>query len=154
MPILYFWKTSQFVKDNKSELTDEPLELSQDSAVMTEAVDQRLWAFTRDCDGIYVLAASMIVGHVVQTNSSLGAYTAYARAGTSERYRLVNPVVNFEPVVKSLSISAEAPVLGSSFQGTSAVRRLTEEDDLHIEEFANRLKRASFGLRWKPAGCK
>jgi len=154
VPLLYHWKREQFLVDNQSPLNADALNLSQDSPVLANAAGHRLWAFTRDCGGVYILAASAMVERVERLGSSLGEYTALAKPGSTVKYRLLNPVVDLEPTIRSLSIRTEAGVLGSSFQGNSAVRELTESDDQALEQFASQLKRAAIGFRWKPAGCK
>lgn len=154
MPLLYYWKREQFLADNQTPLTDAPLNLSQDAPALADAAGHRMWVFTRDCDDVYILVASLFVERVERSGSAMGAFTAFDRVGSTVKYRLLNPVVDVEPTIRKLGLSVAAPVLGSNFQGTSAVRLLSDEDDRVLEEFASHLKRASLGFRWKPASCK
>ena len=154
MPLLYHWQQDQFLRDNSGPMVGDDLALSQNSPVLQGAMDERMWVFTHDCEGRYVLAASVHIESVQESGSAFGSYTVVPRPGSTVRYRMVNPSVDVEPTIRSLSIAPKAKILGHSFQGPNAVRRLSPEDDLKLLEFAARLKHATPGLPWRLSRCK
>ncbi len=92
---------------------------------------QSLWAFTRASDGRYALAAELVV-RAKTDNPPKFRYGRYRVWGdlTASRYFKVDDQPNVELVLRSLSPKMNARLLGQSFQGLAAVRRITLEDHL------------------------
>lgn len=99
-----------------------------------------LWAFTRTTDGRYVLAAELIVQAKTKNRSDFryGTYRVWGDVDRS-RYFRVEGAPSVEQIIRSLSIRAEARVLGRSFQGHAAVRKITDDDHRILREAARDL---------------
>lgn len=141
MPLLYRWRRENYVEDITFLDRAAGLELAQNSTTFAEATPgERLWAFTRRHDGTYVLGAQLRVGRVEEAGSAApyGRYRAFPQPGTTVLYD-VQQGRDAEDLIRSLSIPADAAILGQSFQGGSAVRRLSGEDDARLEVFAAEL---------------
>lgn len=138
MAIIYHWRRENYVEDIGRFNPAAGLELEQNSPTFAEAgLGERLWAFTRRPDGTYVLAAQLRVGRVEETGpgAQYGRYRIFPQPGTTVLYD-VQQGHDAEDLIRSLSVRADAAVLGQSFQGGSAVRRLSGEDDARLEVFA------------------
>jgi hypothetical protein len=135
MALLYYWR-----RDNHQRDLDlgAGYHLNQDTPVM-HAVEKgdSLWAFTRTSDGRYVLAAELVVQAktVNRPDFRYGKYRVWGDVDRS-RYFRVEGATSVEQIIRSLSIRAEARVLGRSFQGHAAVREITEEDHQLLREAA------------------
>jgi len=135
MALLYYWR-----RDNHQRDLDlgAGYHLNQDTPVM-HAVEKgdSLWAFTRTSDGRYVLAAELVVQAktVNRPDFRYGKYRVWGDVDRS-RYFRVEGAPSVEQIIRSLSIRAEARVLGRSFQGHAAVREITEEDHQLLREAA------------------
>ena len=115
--------------------------LNQDNPVMHEvAGGDSLWAFTRTADGRYVLAAELIVQAKTKNRPDFryGTYRVWGDVDRS-RYFRVEGAPSVEQIIRSLSIRAEARVLGRSFQGHAAVRKITDDDHRILWEAARDL---------------
>ena len=77
-----------------------------------------LWAFTRNRQNLYVLAAELVVRSktVNPPGFRYGHYRLWGDLVLS-RYFLTEGQPRIDQVVRHLSVTANAPVLGSSFQG-------------------------------------
>lgn len=155
MALLYYWEREQFLQDNRDRPLAGELQLSQGSEVLGRSRGgDRIWVFTRDCEKRYVLAAQLLVERIEESGNPLGRYTVTPKVGSTIRYRLLNPAVDFEPIVRSLTITNAAATLGQNFTGHSAVREVSDVDDCTIEAFAKSLMTASSGSRWRLSKCK
>ncbi|MCE9601422.1 MAG: hypothetical protein K8S21_04295 [Gemmatimonadetes bacterium] len=149
MPILYYWKREQFTSDNAEPPRDADLVLSQDSARLVHADGQRMWIVSCDFNGKYVLVAQLTIDRSEERGNPLGRYTVIPRAGSTRRYRLVNPTPDVESVIRQLSFQPTAKTLGHVFEGEAAVRELNRADDQLLDAFANGLKPATSSLPWR-----
>jgi hypothetical protein len=138
MPLLYCWRRDNYQRDLD---LGAGYHLNQDNPVMHE-VDRgdSLWAFTRTADGHYVLAAELVVQAKTMNRPDFryGDYRVWGNVDWS-RYFRVEGAPSVEQIIRSLSIRAEARVLGRSFQGHAAVRQITEEDHQVLREAARDL---------------
>lgn len=140
MALLYFWRGDRYAIDIEELRPGERLFLHQDSPRLRAATPgERLWAFTRRDDGTYALAASLVVEQVDEgaNEFGLGRYRVTPRAGSTLLYD-VQHGEDLEPLVRRLSVSSSADILGRSFQGGAAVRDLTDADNDSLREFAAR----------------
>jgi hypothetical protein len=127
MPLLYYWRRDNYQRDLD---LGAGYHLNQSNPVMHEVGEgESLWAFTRTADGRYVLAAELVVQAKTANRPDFryGKYRVWGDVDRS-RYFRVDGAPSVEQIVRSLSIRAEARVLGRSFQGHAAVREITEED--------------------------
>ena len=92
-------------------------------------IGDSLWAFARRSDGQYVLAAQLVVRAKTLNppNFRYGRYRVWGDLFRS-RYFQVDGQPSTEQIIRSLSIKANAPVLGASFQGGAAARTITTAD--------------------------
>ena len=138
MSLLYYWRGDNYRRDVDSIRPGDDLDLAQNSPLFRDvAPDEQIWAFTRLEDGRYVLAASYRSTLSQPTTSGYGAYRVRASPGSTTMYDLAGGA-DIEPIIRRLSVPARAKILGHSFQGTSAVRRLSGRDDSAIATFAVR----------------
>ena len=138
MPLLYYWRRDNYVRDLD---LGAGYHLNQDNPVMHEvAGGDSLWAFTRTTDGRYVLAAELIVQAKTKNRPDFryGTYRVWGDVDRS-RYFRVEGAPSVEQIIRSLSIRAEARVLGRSFQGHAAVRKITDDDHRILREAARDL---------------
>lgn len=103
-------------------------------------IGDSLWAFTRNRLGDYVIAAELIVSAKTR-NPTAFRYGAYRLWGDlkASRYFLVHGQPSAEHLLRGLSCSPQADVLGRSFQGRSAVRAITDADHQLLRAFAKSL---------------
>lgn len=140
MPLLYYWRWDNYIRDRAFGFG---YHLNQNSAAMLQVQPgDSLWAFTRrEPDKQYVLAAEMVVRAVTRNspNYRYGAYRIWGDLRRS-RYFAVDLAPRAEPLIRALSISASAPVLGRSFQGHAAVRNINEVDHQLLTTFSSDLR--------------
>lgn len=140
MALLYHWRDENFNADTAD--APEEVALQQNAPWLGQATEegQRLWTFTRNAQGRYVLASHFIVGRIIARDRAgrYGKYEVQPQTGTTVWYE-TGAAPSFEPILRGLSIAPRARVLGHSFQGYSAVRRLTKADDRALVEFAARV---------------
>lgn len=136
MPLLFYWQPDNYARDRRFGFG---FHLNQSSPAMAAArPGDSVWAFTRRRrDGIYVLAAELVVRAVTRNppNYRYGMYRIWGDLQRS-RYFDIDFGPNAEPLIRSLSIRAQAERLGQSFQGASAVRVISEEDHRLLSRFA------------------
>lgn len=141
MALLYYWRPDNYARDRAFGFG---YHLNQDSprlAAMPRG--DSLWAFTRRrTDGLYVLAAELVV-RAVTRNVPHYRYGRFRVWGDLERSRYFDieaiGSANLEPVVRALSVRAEAARLGQAFQGLAAVRLLSDADHHRLFELAGGL---------------
>ena len=135
MPLLYFWRADNYRRDRAFGFG---FHLNQNASTMKKAgAGDSLWAFTRRRDGLYVLAAELIV-RAVTHNVPGYRYGKYRVWGDRERSRYfdVEKGPNADPILRSLSVAARSRFLGQSFQGPAAVREIKEADHRILDKAA------------------
>ena len=137
MPLLYHWRRENYAEDIRNVNPAAGLELEQNSPTFAEAAPgERLWAFTRRQDGVYVLVGQLHVAAIEEApGAQYGRFRVVPADGTTVLYDAERGE-DAEDVIRSLSIRVNASVLGQSFQGASAVRKINVEDDKQLESFA------------------
>ena len=138
MPLLYYWVGRNYRRDLD---WGAGYHLNQSSPLLHE-IDpgDSLWAFTRTPAGLYVLAAELVV-RAKTRNPGEYRYGTYRLWGDLERSRYFRTAgqPDISELIRRLSVKAGASVLGRSFQGHAAVRRLTPADHLVLVEYARHL---------------
>jgi 5-methylcytosine-specific restriction enzyme A len=128
MHLLYYWRGDNYYKDLDA---GAGYHLNQANPLLHRIdVGESLWSFTRRRDGIYVLAAELIV-KAKTTNPSNFRYGKYRIWGdiNYSRYFNIDNQPSIEKVIRSLSCNVNAKVLGQSFQGLSAVKLISHTDN-------------------------
>lgn len=139
MSLLYHWKGDNYRRDSAAGLS---YSLVQNNVLMSQiAVEDSIWAFTRNSDKVYVLAAEIVVADKeTATDEPYGCFVVIGNRNSST-YFDVDEGPDIEPLLRSLpSINPKAKILGSSFQGLSAVRDLSAADADRIRQFAAGLR--------------
>ena len=141
MAILYHWQQDNYERDVVALAEDADIPFEQSSPAFRDAAPgETLWAFTRRrANSAYVLAASLVIDHVADQGSrsyEYGRYLAIPAPGTTVLYD-VERGDDLEPLIRRLPIKAAARVLGSSFQGGSAVRALSAGSEAVLLAFAD-----------------
>ncbi len=127
MPLLYYWRGDNYHRDLDVgvgyHLNQANPQLHQINA------GDSLWAFTRTLEGDYVFAAELVVRAKTQnpTNFRYGRYRVWGDLRKSKYFK-VEGQPSAEQVIRNLSCTTDASVLGHAFQGRAAVRNITLED--------------------------
>lgn len=127
MPLLYHWTRENYRTDL---LGGVAWHLNQRSARLRDIdIGDSVWAFTRNADRSYVLAAELVVRARTQNPPGFqyGPYRVWANVPRS-RFFEVDGQHSIEPVVRDLSIRPRAGILGQGFQGLAAVQSITAAD--------------------------
>lgn len=138
MPLLYFWRGDNYRRDLDM---GAGYNLNQANPLLHSIdIGDSLWAFTRNRLGEYVLAAELVVSAKTRNPSNF-RYGSYRLWGSLEksRYFLVDGQPSVEPLIRGLSCSPQANLLGQSFQGRSAVRELSLADHRLLRTFSKSL---------------
>lgn len=138
MALLYYWRGDNYRRDLD---LGAGYHLNQGSPRLHDIeIGDSLWAFTRLPDGRYVLAAELVV-QAKTFNPPRFRYGRYRLWGDlrRSRYFAANGQANVEQVIRRLSIRPQGDPLGRSFQGHSAVRRITRNDHQLLAELARGL---------------
>lgn len=127
MHLLYYWRPDNHRRDLDY---GAGFHLNQKNPLLHEVqLGQSPWAFTRSRASRYVLAAELVVK--ARTFNSVrfryGPYRVWGDLDPSH-YVETDGQPGIEHVVHSLSVTANARLLGQSFQGLSAVKVLTDDD--------------------------
>ncbi|MEW6047432.1 MAG: HNH endonuclease signature motif containing protein [Bacillota bacterium] len=129
MGVLYYWRPDNYARDRQFGFG---LHLNQNSPRLRDLKPgDHVWAFTRRrTDGFYVLAADLVAIATTtnRPNYRYGRYRVWADPDRS-RYFDIDRAPDFEPVLRRLSIQADARVLAQAFQGLAAVRPITPADE-------------------------
>ena len=140
MPLLYHWVGKNYRRDLDWGVG---YHLNQSSRVLHQIdLGESLWAFTRTPAGKYVLAAELVV-RAKTRNSVQYRYGKYRVWGDLERSRYFRTEgqPDISELIRRLSVQAGAQIVGRSFQGRAAVRRLTAADNQLLVEYAHHLLR-------------
>lgn len=138
MPLLYYWRGDNYRRDLDM---GAGYHLNQTNPLMHKIeVGDSLWAFTRTQTGRYVLAAELVVKAKTENppNFRYGRYRIWGDINLS-RYFKVDNQPSIEQIIRSLSCTANARILGRSFQGHSAVKMISRDDHLLLVEMAKNL---------------
>ena len=127
MHLLYYWRPDNYRRDLDY---GAGFHLNQKNELL-HAVElgESVWAFTRNSVGRYVLAAELVI-KAKTYNSIRFRYGPYRVWGSLDhsRYFETERQPSMEQVIRSLSVTTNARLLGQSFQGLAAVKPLTGED--------------------------
>jgi hypothetical protein len=142
MSVLFFWRGDHYEADMQQ--YGKSYDLNQNSEHFNNlGPGDHIWAFTRRKDKTYVLALDLIVTGITQNSkSSPGSkYGKYHADGSRQRSRYfdVQKGPSVEPLIRSLSLTADAQILGHSFQGENGVRLLTPADERSLTQFSSAL---------------
>lgn len=138
MALLYFWRADNYRRDLD---VGAAYHLNQSSPRLHEVdAGDSVWAFTRTSDGQYVLAAELVV-KAKTLNAPGYAYGPYRVWGDKlrSRYFSVDDGLDVEPLLRGFELPLGGSVLGRSFQGGAAVRRLSLFDHEALVVFAQGL---------------
>jgi 5-methylcytosine-specific restriction enzyme A len=138
MPLLYYWRGDNYRRDLD---LGAGYHLNQANPLLHQIdAGDSLWAFTRTKQGRYVLAAELIVKAKTENppNFRYGRYRIWGDIQLS-RYFQVEGQPSIEQVIRSLSCTTNARILGLSFQGPNAVKTVSDGDHLILVEAAKKL---------------
>lgn len=139
MPLLYYWRADNYRRDLDM---GAGFHLNQANPLLHQIdIGDSLWAFTRATNKSYVLAAELVVRAktVNPPNFRYGHYRVWGDLHKS-RYFRVEGQPQVEQIIRSLSVKANADVLGRAFQGNAAVRLITLQDHQILSAAAKNLK--------------
>lgn len=138
MPLLYYWRGDNHRRDLDF---GAGYHLNQASPVLHQIeIGDSLWAFTRRSDGVYVIAAELVVSAKTMNPKGYryGPYRIWGDLRAS-RYFDVQGQPDITWLIRRLSVSARGDVLGRAFQGRAAVRRLSVEDHQYLYSYSGAL---------------
>jgi hypothetical protein len=138
MSLLYYWRGDNYWRDLNM---GAGYHLNQANSLLHQIeIGNSLWAFTRNHSERYVLAAELVVKAKTENppNFRYGRYRIWGDLQYS-RYFQVDNQPSIEQIIRSLSCKADARILGQSFQGLSAVKLITEQDNLILKAAAQHL---------------
>jgi hypothetical protein len=132
MSLLYYWRSDNYFRDLDM---GAGFHLNQANQKLHNIeIGDSLWAFTRNKEDRYVLAAELVIKAktINPPNFRYGHYRVWGDIKFS-RYFQVNGQPSIEQVIRQLSPKSYASHLGQSFQGHAAVRLLSHEDHLILQ---------------------
>ena len=138
MPLLYHWVGKNYRRDLD---WGAGYHLNQSNPLLHEiCLGDSLWAFTRTPTGMYVLTTELVVRAKTRNPHGyrFGTYRLWGDLKHS-RYFQTEGQPDISELIRQLTVKASAPVVGRSFQGRAAVRRLTSADQEVLVEYARRL---------------
>jgi hypothetical protein len=138
VPLLYYWRGDNYRRDLDF---GAGYHLNQANPLLHEiGIADSVWAFTRKQNGIYALAAELIVSAKTLNPRGYryGRYRVWGHLRES-KYFAVDEQPDITSLIRSLSIHSRGDVLGRAFQGHAAVRRITLEDHKLLAAYATRL---------------
>lgn len=127
VPLLYYWRSDNYFRDLDM---GAGYHLNQANPLLHSIdIGDSLWAFTRNHQRRYVLAAELVVRAKTlnATNFRYGRYRIWGDLRAS-RYFQVDDQPSIEQIIRHLSCRVNAAILGQAFQGYAAVRRIDEQD--------------------------
>jgi 5-methylcytosine-specific restriction enzyme A len=132
---LYYWRPDNYLRDRRFGFG---YHLNQSSPALRHVgAGERIWAFTRNRRGHYVLAADLAVRAVTRNppNYRYGRYRVWGDLGAT-RYFETEIAPSAETLIRNLSVTTRAARLGQAFQGNAAVRPLEASDHEILTTFA------------------
>ena len=138
MTLLYYWRGDNYRRDLDM---GAGYHLNQSNPLLHKIeIGDSLWAFTRNQLGRYVLAAELVVKAKTENPPGFryGRYRIWGDIHLS-RYFQVGDQPSIDLIIRNLSCKANARILGQSFQGLSAVKLLTQEDNLILQAAARNI---------------
>ncbi|MCP4599806.1 MAG: hypothetical protein GY847_04570 [Proteobacteria bacterium] len=139
MPLLYHWRGDNYARDLDFGVG---YHLNQANPLLHQIdLGDSLWAFTRRPDGVYVLAAELIIRSKTLNPKGFryGRYRVWGDLKRS-RYFATGKQPDTTELIRSLSIKASGDVLGRAFQGRAAVRSLNEKDHQVLLAYSSQLE--------------
>ncbi len=139
MPLLCYWRADNYYRDLD---LGAGYHLNQSNSLLHQIeIGESLWAFIRAKNGTYVLAAELIIKAktINPPNFRYGKYRVWGDLKTS-RYFKVDNQPRIEQIIRSLSVRANAEILGRAFQGHAAVRQITQNDHQILSVAAKNLE--------------
>ena len=138
MSVLFFWRGDNYCADIAA---GEDYHLNQNNELMLDLErGEHVWAFTRRKDKTYVLALDLVVTGTKENRKGDPGYEygKYHAEGDkqSSRYFDVYKVPDADTLIRSLSFSPSATILGQSFRGRNGVRLLTPADEQKLVSFS------------------
>ncbi len=138
MSVLFFWTGDNYYNDIAS---GKAHHLNQNNELMLNLTrGEHVWTFTRREDKTYVLASDLVVTGTKKNQAGDPGYEygAYHVDGDrhKSRYFDISKNPDAETLIRSLSFSPSARILGHSFQGRNAVRLLTPADEQKLVSFS------------------
>ena len=138
MPLLYFWTGENYRRDLDLGVG---FHLNQANKTLHSInIGDSLWAFTRNSQKRYVLAAELIIKAKTKNppNYRYGQYRVWGDIKLS-RYFQVDRQPSVELIIRQLSCKTNAAILGQSFQGMAAVKPISLEDHNILLQVAKNL---------------
>lgn len=138
MPLLYYWRGDNYNRDLDYGVG---YHLNQGNPLLHSIeIGDSLWAFTRRKDGVYALAAELIVS-AKTTNPEGYRYGKYRLWGnlTKSRYFSVTGQPDVSAVIRALSIKSKGDVTGRAFQGYAAVRKISQGDQQILRAYSQHI---------------
>lgn len=127
MPLLYYWRNDNYRRDLDNGMGYHLN--SKNKLLHAIDVGDSLWAFTRNKQKRFVMAAELII-RAKTKNQPCFRYGPYRVWGDlkQSRYFEVEQQPSMEQIIRLLSPTANAAILSQSFQGNAALRPLTSTD--------------------------
>ena len=138
MHLLYFWRGDNYRRDLDHGVG---FHLNQSSPRLHEIdLGKSLWAFTRNRDGRYALAAELVISAKTMNPRGFryGRYRVWGDLRRS-RYFQTTGQPDISGLVRDLGVAAKAGILGHSFQGHAAVRPIGNSEHLRLLAYAEAL---------------
>lgn len=138
MPLLYYWRRDNYYRDLDF---GAGYNLNQGNpSLHSIEVGDSLWAFTRNKNNNYVLAAQLVIRAKTfnPSNFRYGRFRVWGDIQLS-KYFEIEKQPNIEHLIRNLSIKAGASVLGHAFQGHAAIRQLTPKDQQILSVYSKEL---------------
>ena len=136
--LLYFWRGDNYRRDLDCGVG---FHLNQANPLLHQVgIGESLWAFTRNIDGRYLLAAELVISAKTMNPRGYryGPYRVWGNL-TRSRYFSLDGQPDISTLIRSFALRASADVLGRSFQGKAAVRALGNADHLTLLAYAEAL---------------
>ena len=138
MSVLFFWRGDNYCADIAA---GKDYHLNQNNELMLDLErGEHGLAFTRREDKTYGLALDLVVTGTKKNRKGDPGYKygRYHVDGDKQRSRYFDVHIGCDakPIIRSLSFSPKARILGQSFQGRNGVRLLTPADEQKLVSFS------------------
>ncbi len=139
MPLLYYWRPDNYHRDLDYGASYHLNQASQ--RLHKIEIGDSLWAFTRNSNDFYVLAAELIIKAktINRPRYRYGKYRVWGDPKKS-RYFETESQSSVEAIIRNLTLAIDTEHLGKAFQGRAAIRQITVEDHLLLKNVAANLK--------------